>query len=263
MINKPTIVFAHANGFPGKTYRKFFTYLDDDYQIDAIDNIGHAKYSAEDNWIHLAQELQNYIVERYNQPIIAVGHSLGGVLHLITALKHPELYSQLIMLDSPLYGFFTSILLKAYKKLDWMYKITPSQSSARRRNQWPTREAAFVYFKNKALYRHFDPECLQDYVDYGIKAVDGYQLLTEPRIEGEIFKHLPDNLWAKKTSIPTAYVSASKSHVISKRDKIQLRSRFNFYQISGYHLFPFEQPAASAVLIKKIIQEQSQSSVLV
>ena len=144
---KPTILFAHANGFPGRTYQQLFTFLKSDFQINYLENIGHqTSYPVGSNWEFLALELQDYIEQNFERPIIGVGHSLGGVLHLITALKRPELYQQLIILDSPLYPPFKSFLLKQFKKWGLMHYITPSRTSARRRNLWPTAEIALDYF---------------------------------------------------------------------------------------------------------------------
>ncbi len=254
---KPTIMFAHANGFPSPTYRKFFSYLSDEYTIDAIDNVGHqSDYPVNDNWRYLALELQHHIEKNANGPIIGIGHSLGGVLHLITALQCPHYYSQLIILDSPLYGPIKSLLLKLYKRCHWMHRITPSKSSARRHNRWPDKQAALTYFKGKSLYKHFDEDCFQDYITFGTKIVDGYlQLLTKPEIEGEIFNNLPDNLAWCKPKIPTAFVYAKNGHVINKIDRLYLQYKFDLFGINGGHLFPFERPKETAALIKRIIFE--------
>jgi pimeloyl-ACP methyl ester carboxylesterase len=253
--DKSTLFFAHANGFPSKTYRKFFSYLADDFNIESIDNSGHdGGYPPDDNWQHLALELQHQIERNFTQPIIGLGHSLGGALHLIVALNKPELYQQLIILDSPLYGPIKSRLLKLYKKLDWMHKITPSKSSARRRDFWPNAQAASEYFQEKSLYKNFDPECLQDYITFGTKAVTGgIQLLVKPTLEGEIFAHLPDNIAWRKPTIPATFVYAKNSHVITKADLAHLKRKFSLFEVSGGHLFPFEQPEKTANIVREII----------
>lgn len=253
MTIKPTICFAHANGFPGPTYRKLFSLLETTHKIDAIDNVGHGEYPVTDNWQHIAHELELYIRQKYDEPIIGIGHSLGGVLHLITSLKSPELYQQVILLDSPLYGPIKSVLLKLFKRMGWMAKITPSRSSARRRNHWHNKAEALAYFKTKQLFKSFDLECLQDYVDYGMQQTDdGVKLVTEPEIEGKVFENLPDNLWWRRPKVPTSYICASNSHVISSMDKRFLRLKYPVFDIQGGHLFPFERPQETAALLRQL-----------
>lgn len=257
--SKPTIFFAHANGFPSQTYRKLFSFLEPSFTIDYINNVGHqTEYSVGDNWKRLALELERQLEQRGGEPVIGVGHSLGGVLHLITALRRPELYQQVILLDSPLYNLRRSIMLKGVKRLKLIDKITPSASSAKRRDTWPSFEEAFNYFNGKSLYKSFDPECLRDYIEHGtVKTAEGIKLLVEPAIEGEIFRHLPDNLAFKKPSIPVTYVHAEKSHVINQADLRSLGRKFHVVDIEGSHLFPFEHPEATAEVIRSIAQANS------
>jgi len=256
--HKSTIFFAHANGFPSTTYRKFFSYLESDFTIQAIENVGHdLQYPWQSNWEHLALELEHYLEKNFSSPVIGVGHSLGGGLHYITALKRPELYQQLVILDSPMYGEFKSIVLKFLKLFHLMGKITPSVSSSRRRNFWVSRDAAFDYFKNKPLYKNFDPDCLRDYVNFGMQDVSGgVRLIAEPEIEGEIFENLPDNLAWKKAKLPVTFVHAEQSHVISKRDLQYLKRKFTVVSIPGSHLFPFEMPEKGAQCVRQIIQDR-------
>jgi surfactin synthase thioesterase subunit len=75
------IFFAHANGFPAKTYTKLFSLLEDEFEIGFIEKIGHnPKFPVTDNWDCLKNELREEIEKRYSQPIIGIGHSLGGIL---------------------------------------------------------------------------------------------------------------------------------------------------------------------------------------
>lgn len=253
--NKPTIFFAHANGFPSQTYRKFFSYLESEFTIQAIENVGHdIAYPVQGNWEHLALEVEHYLEKNFSKPVIGVGHSLGGALHYITALKRPELYQEVVILDSPLYGEFKSLALKFLKAFHLMDKITPSVSSARRRNFWTSRDAAFEYFKDKPLYKNFDPDCLRDYVNFGMRELNGgVCLATQPEIEGKIFENLPDNLAWKTPKIPVTFIHPEASHVISKRDLAYLKRKFRVVSVSGSHLFPFEIPEKAAQVVKQCL----------
>ena len=96
-MSKEIIHFAHANGFPARTYSKLFSFLETDFEINFLERHGHhPKFPVNDGWQSLRDELQAEIESRYSQPIIGVGHSLGGVLHFLVACEKPELYRQII-----------------------------------------------------------------------------------------------------------------------------------------------------------------------
>ncbi len=92
-MSKEIIHFAHANGFPAKTYTKLFSFLEDKFEINYLDRHAHNPiFPVTDGWQRLADELRGEIKRRYDQPIIGIGHSLGGILHFLVAVENPELY---------------------------------------------------------------------------------------------------------------------------------------------------------------------------
>ena len=125
---KNIIHFAHANGFPSSCYRKMFSYLIDDYDLSYIDTIGHqVNYPVTDNWGYLTQELIDSIERHHDKPVIGVGHSLGGVLNYLAASQRPDLFQAVIMLDSPVYGYFKSSMIRLFKQLKLIDYITPGK----------------------------------------------------------------------------------------------------------------------------------------
>ena len=106
--DKPLIQFAHGNGFPSSCYAALFSYLEKDYSISYVEMSGHdPNYPVTENWDYLVEE-QIHAVAQHQRPVIGVGHSLGGVLLFRAAVYHPELFSSVILLDSPLIGHFKS-----------------------------------------------------------------------------------------------------------------------------------------------------------
>jgi pimeloyl-ACP methyl ester carboxylesterase len=98
------IHFAHANSFPAPVYGKLLRALGQHYQLGWLDCIGHdPQYPVTDCWPHLVDETIA-VLSRYRQPVIGVGHSLGGYLLFYAAIRAPELFKALVILDSPLMG---------------------------------------------------------------------------------------------------------------------------------------------------------------
>jgi pimeloyl-ACP methyl ester carboxylesterase len=97
---KPILHFAHGNGFPSPCYRQMLMPLEAEFDCCYIDKIGHAKaFPINDNWHTLVDELRESIrLQSNNQPVVAVGHSLGGVLSILAALKEPALFRAVVLL---------------------------------------------------------------------------------------------------------------------------------------------------------------------
>ncbi len=258
MINE-IIHFAHANGFPAKTYNKLFSFLEDDFEIGYIERHGHnPEFPVTDNWKFLTEELKTELETRYTQPIIGIGHSLGGVLHLIVAAENPELYQQIILLDAPVISRLSSFGLKILKRANLMEKYSPSRLTKLRRSIWQDENEAFEHFNRKEKFNAFDEDVLRDYVKHGTtKSEKGIELFYKPNIEAQIYETIPANLprLRGKLKIPISYIGGTNSHE-AKLARLGFMKKYfpvNFYFLEGSHLFPFENPQKTAEIIRKAI----------
>lgn len=262
-MQKEIIHFAHANGFPAKTYNRLFSYLENDYQIGFLERHAHnPKFPVTDDWHFLKEELREEIEKRYTQKIIGVGHSLGGILHFLAAIEHPEFYKQIILLDAPLISRLSGAGVKILKKANLMDKFSPSRLTRFRRNRWQTKEEAFEHFRQKEKFAKFDEVVLRDYIEYGtIENEKGVKLFFEPQIEAKIYRSLPHDFakYRGKLKIPAAYVGGTKSREARLARLGFMRRNFpiDFYFLEGSHLFPLEKPVETAQMIKQIIQPPS------
>ncbi len=256
-MSKPIIHFSHANGFPAECYRKFFHYLSADFEVGFLNTVAHnPSYRVTDGWACLVNELIDTIVQSYSVPIIGMGHSLGGVLTFLACIKRPELFSQIILLDSPILGRFRSTLVKCCKHLGLMGAITPAGRVKSRRQSWPDVDTAIAYFKQRRLFKHFDPDCLKDYVIYGTTASPaGLSLKFDREIEYQIYCTLPHDLYRfrGKLKVPATLFFGEDSDIIRQFDLNEMRKHYGIQaiQTKGGHLFPFEYPGLSAQQICK------------
>lgn len=259
-MSKPVIHFAHANGFPAKTYTKLFNLLADDFEIGYLERHGHnPEFPVTDNWRFLRDELRAEIVRNYKEKIIGVGHSLGGVLHFLVAVENPELYRQIILLDSPIISRLSSHGLRFLKMTRLIDRLSPSQITRFRRNLWRSKEEAFEHFKEKPKFAAFDEDVLRDYVEHGtIRTTKGIELFFSPKIEAKIYRTIPHHLpmFRGKLKIPAAYVGGNRSREgeLARLSFMKKHFPIEFYQIEGSHLFPFENPEATAEIIKKLVK---------
>lgn len=259
-MTKPKIHFAHANGFPARTYTKLFSFLENDFDIGFLERHGHnPKFPVSDNWNFLKDELRTEIETRYTEKIIGVGHSLGGVLHFLVAVEKPELYKQIILLDAPVISRLSSHSLRILKWTRLIHRYSPSQMTRFRRNLWTSKQDAFEHFKRKSKFAVFDEDVLRDYVEYGtVETAKGFELFFAPRIEAKIYRTIPHHLpkFRGKLEIPAVYIGGthSKEGELARLSFMKKHFPVDFVQIEGSHLFPLENPELTAEKIKSAVK---------
>jgi pimeloyl-ACP methyl ester carboxylesterase len=258
----PHIVFSHGNSFPASTYRVLFGHLRArGFAVRAPDKLGHdPRYPVSDNWRHLVQQVADFArmeVDKAGGLVFLVGHSLGGFLSLMAAARHPELACGVLLIDSPILGGWRANALGMAKTTQLIGAVSPGAVSRGRRNSWPSVEAAYEHFRHKKAFAHWDPQVLQDYVEHGTHDEDGKRVLSFDRaIETAIYNTVPDNLdrllRRHPLKCPVAFIGGSHS-VEMKQVGMAMTEKITkgrIMMLDGSHLFPMEQPRATAAAIE-------------
>ena len=258
-MTKPLLHFSHGNSFPSGVYRRFFDGLRDDFDIHAIDMLGHdAAFPVSDGWSHLVAQLIAQL-ERYPMPAILVGHSLGGMLSLMAAQQRPDLARCVVMLDSPVVAGWRAWLLRVAKKRRWDDGFSPAKFSQRRRMVWPNADAAYRHFLSKPVFAAWAPGVLDDYVAHGLVAhPDGVQLRFSRDVETAIYRSLPDHLGALVVPpfpVPVGFIGGTKSLELRQAGMAATRRLVgrHFAEIEGDHLFPMVSPELAAQKTSEMI----------
>jgi pimeloyl-ACP methyl ester carboxylesterase len=90
------VVFVHANGFNGQTYRALLAPLSAGLRILAVDQRGHgsSRLAADPrhrrNWLDLRDDLLALLTALDQGPVVLAGHSMGGTVSLLAAAAAPE-----------------------------------------------------------------------------------------------------------------------------------------------------------------------------
>jgi pimeloyl-ACP methyl ester carboxylesterase len=261
MSKRQIIHFAHANGFPARTYTKIFSLLEKDFDVNFIERHAHnPNFPVSEGWTFLADELQHEIEKSYSQKIIGVGHSLGGILHFLVACRKPELYQQIILLDAPIISRLSSFGLLVAKKIGLIDRFSPSRITRTRKNFWQTKDEAFEHFKLKPKFAIFDEDCLRDYINFGtIETIKGFELFFKPEIEAHIYRTIPHNLsdFQGKLNVPCAFLGGKDSRETKLAGIGFMQNNFsvNVKLINGSHLFPFEFPLETVKTLSQLIQQ--------
>jgi pimeloyl-ACP methyl ester carboxylesterase len=260
------IVFSHANSFPASTYKVLFRSLRGrGFTVKAVDKFGHDPlYPVTNNWPHLVQQLCEFTQEeaqKAGQPVWLVGHSLGGYLSLMAALRLPHLARGLVLIDSPVLGGWKSSAVGLAKQTGLVGSFSPGSVSKRRRNTWASVDEAFAHFSHKKAFAQWDEQVLRDYVTYGTEEVDGKRVLAFDRdVETAIYNGLPHNLERQlkrhPLQCPAHFIGGTESDEL-RRVGMKLTTRLvkgRVTMLEGSHLFPMEKPIEAAAAIADAIR---------
>jgi pimeloyl-ACP methyl ester carboxylesterase len=97
------IHFSHANGFHPQSYRKLLDLLSSDYKI--LTSLHRPLWSSEteieevSSWHVLADDMIQFLESNTNDKVYGVGHSLGAVVTLLAAVKRPDLFKSVFLLN--------------------------------------------------------------------------------------------------------------------------------------------------------------------
>ena len=256
------IVFSHGNSFPSGTYSVLFEHLRArGFEVSAVDRFGHdPRFPVTDNWPHLVEQLAEFAAEQVRAsggPVYLVGHSLGGILSVMAAARHPELARGVLLIDSPLIGGWRASALGVAKQTQVVGAVTPGRISRARRNSWASTEEALEHFRRKKAFAQWDPRVLRDYVTHGLQDQDGRRVLAFDRdVETQIYNTLPHNLGrllhAHPLQCPAAFIGGRDSAEMRQvgMAMTQRITQGRVMMLDGSHLFPMEQPQATAAAIE-------------
>lgn len=106
--NGPTIILLHGIATSSASWEHLIPYLKSNFTCITIDLIGFGE-SQKPSWYAYTPEEHvkniHYTISRLKlkEPFVLVGHSMGGLLALHYAKKHPDKIKHLFMLSPPIY----------------------------------------------------------------------------------------------------------------------------------------------------------------
>ncbi len=264
MPAKPLLIFSHANSFPAGSYRKLFAMLSAHFEVLAPPRLGHdPAHPVSDGWPQLQRELLRFVQAKAGgRKVVLVGHSLGGFLNLMLAQTHPELVRCVVLLDSPVIAGWRAGALWLGKRTGLIHRFAPVAPALRRRQEWPDVQAVVAHFASKPAFARWDPEMLADYAEAGTRQRGHQRVLAFERdVEARIYATLPHRLGLllrHPSAVPVGFIGGTASQELRMAGMSATRQLVGPHLRwieGGSHLFPFEQPEATATAILTMVQE--------
>lgn len=182
----PTLILLHATGFNPWLWHPIARELLGRFRIIApffCDHRNTDPYRGGLGWNILAGDLVGLCRNLDIHKPYLIGHSMGGGVCVLAHGLVPDLAEKMILIEP--------ILLpeSRYQRPLPLEEHPLARQAIRRKNRWQTPAEAERYLQSKPLFRNWDREMLDLYLQYGMTVdEDGsLQLACSPRGEAAIF----------------------------------------------------------------------------
>jgi pimeloyl-ACP methyl ester carboxylesterase len=256
----PPLVFAHANGFPPATYRRLLQGLSGDFRVAAFAARPLWPESSPydvSSWGDLADDLQRAMRRRGLERVIAVGHSLGGVLSILAAANDPGLFSALALVDPVVFARFQTLFWGTLKNFGIGHRLPLIRGARRRRDRFPDLDAVRAAYAGKSVFSTWDPRVLDDYVQAAFRDVgNGEVVLRYSKAwEARIFELTPASVWKdlRRVSVPMLVVhgALSDTFIVGAANRVRREvPNATVVELPDVtHFLPMERPSEVAAAI--------------
>ncbi len=261
----PILHLAPANGFPPQTYMPMLRGLS---QYRCLCLPPRALWGDEKpppgyrDWSAAADDLLAGLYTRGLRDVVAVGHSLGGIISLLALIKRPEAFKALILLD-PVFlpPHVLGIIEEAWANGS-VEQLPLVRGARRRRRVFGSRAEALSRFREKPIFADWPAETLALYVQHGLRpSADGcgFELVWTTCWEAHYFATVYREIWNALPKLnglaPTLILRATHSDTfpVAVLDRAEsLLPDADFHEMDGQgHLFPQAAPQATARLIRE------------
>jgi pimeloyl-ACP methyl ester carboxylesterase len=191
------IVFSHANGFNGRTYRTILGPLATDLRILALDLRGHGASTlptmieGRQGWLEFRDDLLALLAAACEAPVVLGGHSMGGTSSLLAAALEPERVRSLALFDPV-------VMPVEAQALGATLESPLVGGALKRRATFPSKQAAFEAYLGRGGFKTWSEAQLADYIEAGFREMpDGEVTLTcAPEWEASNFRTHNYDAWA-------------------------------------------------------------------
>ncbi len=263
----PPCHFAHANGFPLLTYRHFLEPLLRQFAVFGLQQ--RALWPDDDgpppdwDWGDHADDLIAWLDRNAVEPVIGIGHSMGGTISLLAASRRPELFRALVLIDP---AGARSIAAHAARLVPRkLFQQIPYIARTRQRvDYWDDYDAAHAYFSTRATWSVFTDAAMSDFLEHALVPAEhgGLKLAFSPLWEAHNYSTIAALSPAMRAvELPVLMIRGAESYVqtdaIWKKLK-RLAPQHDYVTIAGAgHLLPQQVPEQTMGHIQRWLTARS------
>lgn len=266
---RPTLHWAHATGFHGRTYHPLLDALAEDFNVLAWDMRGHGA-SAAAGTLGRFQGWQTYyddlcaLVESQEGPIWLAGHSIGATTSIMAAARLPARVQGLVLAEPVILDRVQGLQLRAAKLLRQSHRFGLAAGAARRRPRFASRAEAVEKYRGRGGFRSWPAPWLDAYVEHGfVDDENGVRLACEPAWESATFTHTEHNAWPgiRKLRCPVIALGSSHASTFAPAARLRLKALLPAAEVTTVtnttHFLPMEYPQVVADAIRRLWSQQA------
>jgi len=263
VTNSETIHMSPANGFTAGSYLEFLQLFNTHHSITSMDCratwAGYETPPRNFRMSDFADDLITAIETQHNAPVIGMGHSQGGFVTLLAAIKRPDLFSKVVLIEPASLPFWLVGAIYPFVPKELLFQCFPfMKGSLNRQAIWQSKEDFYTKYRHHNTFKRFTEQSFNNYMNYGLmKKGDNWQLRFTPQWEAHIFS-IVEFIWnhLHKINVPTLFIRAQHGNLYSHKQFVKnnkkLHDLVHCTEIqSTHHLLPLENPIETSKLIKE------------
>lgn len=260
--------FLHANGYPYLCYKTLLDLLCKHYYVFGMllrPLWEGSKPEDITNWQVFSEDLIHFLTDDHAGSVIGMGHSIGAVVTLRAALRNPDKFRALILIDPVLFVPRTMVLWQIIRLLGMGERFHPLVRGAKkRRRRFDDLETLYRGYRKRRIFRYMSDQSLRNYVE-GItrRTEKGYELVYSPEWEARIYMtNMHDfDIWRElpRLEVPTLILRGAETdtfleNAASLVKRKQPRVRIETVETST-HLLPLERPQEVFDMVQSFLAE--------
>ena len=251
----PPLHFLHANGYPPACYRPLLELLKKDYHVFGMSLRPLWPDSNPDDikdWKPFSEDLLRFLASHETIPVIGVGHSIGAIVTLRAALRDPNKFRALVLIDPVLFPPRRLISWNFIRAVGLGHSLHPLiRGSLKRRRTFDNLDTVFRGYRNRTIFRYMSDENLRIYIEGITQPADGsYELVFSPEWETRIyFTGLRDfDIWRglHRLKVPTLFIRGAETDTFWEETARSVKRKQPWAKMEtlekSTHLIPLERP---------------------
>jgi pimeloyl-ACP methyl ester carboxylesterase len=260
--------FLHANGYPFYCYDPLLNLLHREFYVFGMSLRplwDGSKPTDVNDWQIFSDDLLRFLTEYGTDPVIGIGHSIGATVTLRAALREPNKFRALVLIEPVLFPYGRMIAWNFIRAIGLGNRLHPSIPGAlKRRRRFEDLDQVFHRYRNRNVFRYLSDDDLKTYIE-GIthKTDNGYELIFSPEWEARIYyTGLHDfDIWRDLPGleVPTLFVRAAETDTFWEEAANLIKRKQPKAQIEtvekSTHLLPLEHPKIVFDIMKSFLKE--------